>query len=91
MSKCFKGYANDAAMECVALKAALVMPPLLLQRPLDQSQKRTKNVWRDVSVYGRMGMFSIWSMRENQFSNISPHEGPQLERRNRELMCLLRR
>ena len=38
MSKCIKGYANDAAMECVSLKAALV--PLLLQRPHSRSKSK---------------------------------------------------
>ena len=40
MSKCIKGYANDAAMKCVTLKVALVMPPLLLQHPHSRSKSK---------------------------------------------------
>ena len=61
MSKYFKGYANDAAMECVALKAALVMPSLLLQRSHSRSKSK-KEQTRYIEKkypYDRFVVFSI--------------------------------
>ena len=40
MSKLFKEYANDTMMEGVALKAAMLMLVLLLQRPHYHSKSR---------------------------------------------------
>ena len=40
LAKLYDGYGSASAMESVALKAAMVLPPLLLQKPHRQSKSR---------------------------------------------------
>ena len=40
LAKLYESYGSASAMECIALKAAMVLPPLLLQKPHRQSKSR---------------------------------------------------
>ena len=40
LTNLFNSYGNASAQECIALKAAMVMPALLLQRPHVNSKSR---------------------------------------------------
>jgi len=58
LSKLFQNYGTASAMECIALKAAMVMPPLLLQRPHQNFKshdhviclERRLSMWRDGNI-----------------------------------------
>ena len=66
MSKLFKEYANDMMMKGVALKAALVMPALLLQCPHSHSKSK-----EDTKCLERR--LSLW--RNGQISELNNKEG----------------
>ena len=36
----FQSYAEGSALECIALTAAMILPPLLLQKPCPKSKAR---------------------------------------------------
>ena len=57
LSRLFRDYANDSALEAIALKAAMIMPPLLLQNPAFSKQKENIKclewrllLWRDGNI-----------------------------------------
>jgi len=58
LSKLFQNYGTASAMECIALKAAMVIPPLLLQRPHQNPKshdhviclERRLSLWRDGNI-----------------------------------------
>ena len=53
MASQFQSYADASAREKVALKAALVLPALVLQRPSKPPNQRiTSSIWRGDTVCG---------------------------------------
>lgn len=82
LSKFFKEYANDTMLESVALKAAMVMPALLLQRPHLSSKpkenakcvERRLGLWRGGNITelineGRSIQFRLSPLRINKNSD----------------------
>ena len=44
LARLFRSYADSSALECIALKAAMILPPFLLQKPTPKSKARDHTV-----------------------------------------------
>ena len=44
LARLFRSYADSSALECIALKAAMILPPLLLQKPTPKSKAQDHTV-----------------------------------------------
>ena len=45
LARLFRSYADGSTLECIALTAALVLPPLLLQKPSPKSKTYEHSVF----------------------------------------------
>jgi len=70
LSRLYDAYASRSPLECIALKAAAILVPLLLQQPAGKPQYRDNVVTLAGSNYGKKEISTIFLMRE-QLSKIS--------------------
>ena len=78
-TRLFRAYATGSALECVALKAAMIMPILLLQRPYVKSKDsdHVKLLTRHLSLWNRGDIDSLVSegrTLQHQFSKSAKHK-----------------
>ena len=68
LSCLFRYYANDSALEAIALKAAMIMPPLLLQNPsvFSKQKENIKCLERRLLLW-KDGDISALLKKDNQF------------------------
>ena len=79
LTRLFRAFADSSALESVALKAAMVMPVLLIQKPHQRSRPRehAKHLERRLKLWSEGDLDALMDEGHTIQTKLKHHQGPQ--------------